>query len=69
MTLSAAVHRLSIAADWHFCAAPAAALQNFFLYFYGMCFNLVGLSMFWLMGAITPSTMFVGFRQVRGRSL
>ncbi|GAB4818460.1 hypothetical protein N2152v2_005506 [Parachlorella kessleri] len=39
-------------------------LQNFFLYFFGMCFNLAGLSIFWLLGAITPATMFAGFRQV-----
>lgn len=39
-------------------------LQNFFLYFYGMCFNLAGLLLFMMVGAVTPSTMFVGFRQV-----
>ncbi len=41
--------------------------QNFFLYFYGMCFNLVGLSLFMLAGALTPATMFAGFRQVGGQ--
>ena len=44
---------------------PSLLLQNFFLYFFGMCFNLAGLSIFWVLGAITPATMFAGFRQVR----
>lgn len=46
---------------------PAFALpcpQNFFLYFYGMCFNLVGLLLFMAGGALTPATMFAGFKQV-----
>lgn len=39
-------------------------LQNFFLYFYGMCFNLLGLLGVMAAGALTPATMFTGFRLV-----
>ena len=54
------------------CSAPASLSlpprpQNFFLYFFGMCFNLVGLAVFMLAGALSPATMFAGFRTVSGR--
>ena len=39
-------------------------LQNFFLYFYGACFNLLGLLAVMASGAMTPSSIFVGFRGV-----
>jgi hypothetical protein len=39
-------------------------LQNFFLYFYGACFNLAGLLGAMAFGALTPGTLLAGFRGV-----
>ncbi|EFN56541.1 hypothetical protein CHLNCDRAFT_22063 [Chlorella variabilis] len=39
-------------------------LQNFFLYFYGMCFNLVGLLLMMATGHMRPGHMLQGFRAV-----
>jgi hypothetical protein len=39
-------------------------LQNFFLYFYGACFNVVGLLLTMAFGGMTPGTMLAGFRGV-----
>lgn len=39
-------------------------LQNFFLYFYGACFNLLGLLAVMASGAMTPGSILTGFRGV-----
>jgi len=39
-------------------------LQNFFLYFFGACFNLAGLLVMMFFGGISPSTILTGFRGV-----
>lgn len=39
-------------------------LQNFFLYFYGACFNLLGLLVMMAAGALTPGSMLAGFSSV-----
>ena len=39
-------------------------LQNFFLYFYGACFNLVGLLGTMAFGGMAPGGMLTGFRGV-----
>jgi hypothetical protein len=39
-------------------------LQNFFLYFYGMCFNLLGLLGMMATGHMRPGHMLAGFRAV-----
>jgi hypothetical protein len=39
-------------------------LQNFFLYFYGACFNLLGLLVMMMAGALTPGSMLAGFSGV-----
>ncbi|KAH7620376.1 putative CMP-sialic acid transporter 4 [Nannochloris sp. 'desiccata'] len=39
-------------------------LQNFFLYFYGACFNFLGLLMVMLSGGMAPGSMLAGFRGV-----
>ena len=39
-------------------------LQNFFLYFYGACFNLLGLLVIMATGALAPGSILVGFRGV-----
>lgn len=36
-------------------------LQNFFLYFYGACFNFAGLLVLMATGSMSPSTMLTGF--------
>jgi hypothetical protein len=40
-------------------------LQNFFLYFYGALFNLMGLAAVMATGTMTPSTILKGFGKVR----
>ncbi len=39
-------------------------LQNFFLYFYGACFNFLGLILVMLSGQMAPGSMLAGFRGV-----
>lgn len=39
-------------------------LQNFFLYFYGACFNLIGLLLMMVFGGMTPGSVLTGFRGV-----
>ena len=39
-------------------------IQNFFLYFYGACFNLFGLGVTTLMGAVPVAGMFTGISSV-----
>ena len=36
-------------------------LQNFFLYFFGLCFNILGLLLAVLTGTLVPSSIFEGF--------
>ena len=43
---------------------PARCPQNFFLYFYGMCFNFLGLLFVMATGSMRPATMLAGFRGV-----
>jgi hypothetical protein len=43
---------------------PAWCPQNFFLYFYGMCFNFLGLLFVMATGSMRPATMLAGFRGV-----
>jgi Nucleotide-sugar transporter len=40
--------------------------QNFFLYFYGACFNALGLLAAIGMGAVSPGNILEGFRAVSG---
>jgi hypothetical protein len=39
-------------------------LQNFFLYFYGACFNLIGLIAMMAFGGLAPGAILTGFRGV-----